>query len=199
MALDPLATTAALDARGITLPDGFDADTALASASEAVREAAGCPISETTSTVKLTGSYERYLELPGGPVTNVDTVTTNDVAVTGWRLIDDKLYRSWGWQFPQPDTGFCFDTGPGQLVVTYTHGLAVVPEDIIDLVCSMVAMRAATPYDVDARVTSEAIDDFRQTFAAAGGGSAYQLPEATREWLRNRFTSQAYVSGDRGR
>lgn len=198
MALNPLATTADLQVRGITIPDGIDVNRLLVAASTVVREAAGAPISQLTSTVTLPGSHSRWLDLPGGPVTEVTSITVNGVEVTNWTLEDGAVFRDSGWQFferPWPWTA-----APTRVEVTYTHGLAEVPEDIVDLVCSLVAMRLAAPYDVDPRVASEAIDDYRVSFTAADDGPlpVMQLPEATRTWLRNRFSgSNTYVTNSR--
>ena len=84
MSLDPLATTDDLAARNIT----WDADTEttlvttfLAEASAAVREAAGCPISQATSTINVVGELDDQLRLPGQPVQSVSTVEIDGSAV----------------------------------------------------------------------------------------------------------------------
>ncbi|WP_086809818.1 hypothetical protein [Streptomyces reticuliscabiei] len=188
MALDPLATVADLEALGMTV-DASEVAIAgqyLAVASAAVREAAGSPISETTSTLTLEGEADQRLRLPGLPVTAVASVKIDGVAVTDWRLRSQRLWRAAGW------TG-C--DGPSEVEVTQTHGLAVVPADIVDLVCRMVAgalkaYRAAedgSGLAVDKVITSERIGDYAVTFANDGRISEMDLPQYWRERLEARF------------
>lgn len=193
MALEPLATTADLAARGITITAPLDANKLLAAASAAVRDAAGAAISSVTSTVTLTGTRERYLPLPAGPVTDVAEVSANNHAITDFVVIDGQLYREFGWQFFLSNDQWQFTRAPSLITVTFTHGLAQVPDDIIDLVCSMVGQRVKTGYNVDPRLVSASIDDYREQYSV--DVQVGQLPESTREWLRQRFTTNAYITG----
>ncbi|WP_223772944.1 hypothetical protein [Streptomyces sp. 135] len=132
MALAPLATVADLEARGVTIElDELTAVTAyLDVASTLVRQAAGSPVSETTSTVVLEGGPSPWLCLPGLPVRSVSAVTVDGLADSRWTLVPSgALYRSCGW----------FSVADLTLVeVTYVHGLPEVPADIVDMVCRMV-------------------------------------------------------------
>ncbi|MFM9815823.1 hypothetical protein ACKI16_46040, partial [Streptomyces scabiei] len=94
MALDPLATVADLEARGLTVDPSETTvvETFLAEASAAVREAAGVPISQTVSTVALEGpDNSQWLTLPGPPILSVSAVEIDGVAVTDWRLRSHQL------------------------------------------------------------------------------------------------------------
>lgn len=187
MALDPLATQADLEARGLTV-DPSETEfvgVSLDVASTAVREAAGSPISETTSTITLEGEPGQWLTLPGLPVSAVATVELDGVAITDWRLRSQRLWRAVGW------TG-C--DGPSEVEVTQTHGLATVPSDIVDLVCRMVAgALKAQRSEEDGTglatevITSERIGDYAVTFGGDGRVSEMDLPQYWRERLEARF------------
>lgn len=187
MALDPLATQADLEARGVSVET---AETAIVGvyldvASTAVREAAGVAISQTGSTVAVEGQPEQWLTLPGPPVTAVDTVELDGEAVTDWRLRSGRLWRACGWQ-----TG----CGPSEVTVTYTHGLLSVPADIVDLVCrlaaaALVAYRASPGGEALAArdVRAERIGDYSVTYGDDGLITEMELPDYLRERLAARF------------
>jgi hypothetical protein len=201
VALTPLATAADLAARGIisVFPQ---VDVFLAEASAAVREAAGSPISQTTSTVKLhVHPGTSWIRLPGQPVTAVTAVELDGEPLTdGWSLVDGELHRPAGWA----------SAGPTPVTVTYTHGLPVVPEDIVGLACSIVAAAKAALDEDDeglglavdnGRVQSVTIDNFTETYSTAGEAVAavtpFMLPERTRRWLATRFGGGAAMVASR--
>lgn len=187
MALDPLATVADLEARGFTVEAS---ETSLAGiylgiASAAVREAAGVPISRTTSTITLEGPRGQWLRLPGLPIVSVASVSIDGVTVTDWLLRSERLWRACGW------TG----CEPSEVQVTQTHGLLDVPEDIVDLVCRMaasgiVAVRSAdggTALAGSKEITSERLGDWSVTYGADGRITEMDLPQYWRERLQARF------------
>lgn len=190
--LDPLGTAADLTARSITWVSPAEDDmvaTFLAEASAAIRDAAGVPISAVTSTVELVGSCDRWLRLPGPPVTAVAAASIDGDDVAGWKLVGGMLWRSSGWQ-PTHE--------PSLVTVEQTHGLPVVPEDIIGMVCALVgmALRAvhsstdgagAAPLPQD--VISVGIDDYRVAFRQDGDRNltVFTIPERVRKSLRARF------------
>jgi hypothetical protein len=186
VALDPLATVDDLEARGFTVEasEATIATTYLGVASAAVREAAGVPISRTTSTFTLEGASGQWLRLPGPPVVSVDSVSIDGTAVTDYRLRSERLWRAVGW------TG----CEPSEVEVTQTHGLLAVPEDIVDLVCRMaasgiVAARedGGTGVATSKEVTSERIGDWSVTYGADGRITEMDLPQYWRERLQARF------------
>lgn len=191
MALAPLATTADLTARGVTIDPAETVlvDTYLEVASTAVRDAAGSPISQTTSTVVLEGEPVQRLRLPGGPVVSVGEVLVDGEPVTEFRLRSGALWRACGWQD---------GCGPSEVTVTYTHGLAEVPADIVDLVCRLAAgalMSSRSAVDGEhlaARpVVSERIGDYSVTYAHTEAVSEVELPRYLRDRLAARFGSGA--------
>lgn len=190
---EPFADVADLAARNIAVPDGFDAGELLLSASDAIRDAAGCPITRTTSVVDLSGSGDRYLDLPGVPIVSVASVTLNAVAVTDWTLRDGALHRWPRW---------CAD---GTFEITYTHGLLAIPRDIVDLTCGLAAMAmsdAGGGYGSVGVTQSVRLGTAGETFFAPIGGSLISpmaIPERVRERLRARFGTSAVMVGWRGR
>jgi hypothetical protein len=195
VALQPLATVADLTARGLTIaPD----ETALVGvyldvASAAVREAAGVPISETTSTVTLEGEGYQWLSLPGPPVRSVEAVAVDGrvLAATDYKLRSGRLWLARGWSYS-------YD--PAEVTVTYTHGLPEVPADIVDLVCR-IAAAALVAYRAEdggtglaARdVRSERIGDYSVQYGDGGRITEMELPDYLREQLAARFGGGAAV------
>lgn len=194
MALAALATTADLAARGLTVEAGTEttvATTYLDVASTAVREAAGVPISQTTSTVSLEGTASQWLTLPGPPIISVASVELDGEAVTDYRLRSHRLWRECGWQS---------DCGPSEVDVVQTHGLDPVPSDIVDLVCRMAAA-ALADYRADSEgaglaagdIRAERIGDYSVTYGSHGLITVMELPDYERERLAARFGDGATI------
>ncbi|MER5892395.1 hypothetical protein [Streptomyces sp. NPDC001876] len=187
MALTALATVADLAARGLTVEPAEETITGtfLDVASAAVREAAGCPISQTTSTITLEGEDDTRLRLPGPPVTEVAEVLLDGTEVTNWRLRSDRLWRAAGWSSP---------SGPTEVEVTYTHGLPTVPADIVDLVCRIAAAALVAHRSEDdgtgiaaGDIRAERIGDYSVTYGDDGLITEMELPDYLRERLAARF------------
>jgi hypothetical protein len=188
MALDPLATLADLADRGLTVEAGTEttvATTYLYVASTAVREAAGVPISQATSTISLEGEAGEWLTLPGPPILSVASVEIDGETVTDWRLRNHRLWRACGW---------APGCGPSEVEVVQTHGLAVVPSDIVDLVCR-IAATAFADYRSDpdgaglaaGDIRAERIGDYSVTYGSSGLITSMELPDYLRERLAARF------------
>lgn len=113
----------------------------------------------TWSTTDANGCVQ--LDPPYRPVTAVSAVRVNTVAITGWYLRGNLLYRTagfgvyrgWGWP-------------PDQVDVDLTYGYSTVP----DAVKAAVLESAATGYTRPVgSVAMEAIDDYRVQYATTGG------------------------------
>src|SRR5690606_13818862 len=182
-----LATIADLESRGVTVsPDETSAvNVYLEVASALVRDAADSPVSEETSTVTLTGTRDDWLRLPGGPVRSVSEVTLDNVPVTDYRLSGGRLWRSGGWA-SGPE--------PSEVTVTYLHGLAVVPADIVDLVCrlagqELVALRSG---ETGSRpLKTERIGDYSAGYDTDAWAGDMRLTDWQRERLAARFGAGA--------
>jgi hypothetical protein len=187
MALDPLASVADVVALGLTLEADEEPlmETYLASASASVREAAGVPISETTSTLTLEGPASQWLTLPGPPVTAVSAVAIEEDEVTDWRLRDSRLWRAAGW------SPAC---QPSEVTVTQTHGLPTTPADIVMLVgriatATLLAWRSAPDGSglAAADIRQERLGDYAVTYGSDGRITELELPQHLREQLAGRF------------
>lgn len=188
MALTPLATLADITARGVlATAEQPVVNTALEAASAAVRSAAGSPISQSTDTVKLRGTCDARLRLPSGPVASVGAVALDGDPVTDFKAVDGILWRSAGWQS---------GAEPSEVTVTYTHGLATVPADVVDLVCRM-AVSVLLDYRKNPtsgglstrRVQSEKVGEYSVNYAGAWRISEHDLPDYVRARLAARFGS----------
>lgn len=183
MALPDLASPADLAARDVVLDPSVQT-VMLAVASTVVRGAAGSPILAATSTVDLDGWGDQLLTLPGQPVSAVSAVEVDGEAVSDFRLLGGRLWRRCGWGRRE-----C----PVNVAVTYTHGLAVVPADIVDLVCNLTVAGANALADGegvrDPRAVMERIDDYQVTWGqgAEAVASVMELPAGTRRMLAARF------------
>lgn len=182
MALAPLATVADLQARGVTIDPaevGF-VTLSLDVASTLVREAAGSPISQTTSVVTLEGQPGQRLRLPGLPVQSVSSITLDGTPVTDWYLTSGAPFRAAGWH-PRCE--------PSTVEVTYVHGLPTVPADIVDLVCRLAGQELAAfraGETASRAVQSERIGDYQVTYADSESGTM-TLTDFQRERLAARF------------
>lgn len=189
MALAPLATTADLTAHKIDTSDSETIAALLASASAAVRDAAGCSISRATVTVEVPGTPEQWLTVPGWAVTAVEDVLVDGVSVT-FKKVGGRLWAACGWQ-PTCD--------PTNVTMTITEGVEDVPADIVDLVCSLVAGGLAATeegYDPRRGMSYERIDDYQygMTTGADEIVSPMELPERTKQSLAARFGNSAFVT-----
>lgn len=207
MALDPLFTPTDLSARSIDTPDGMNAETIIDSVSEAIRTAAGCAISQLTSTIELP-SLERtdQLKLPAGPVTAVASVAINGNALVegvNYVRVGDSLYRIDGYVWADSVTPGAY-WRPCSVDVTYTHGYQDVPADIVDLGCSLVGAAFAQGADDTYGLRLPQVEklgdyeiDYRQTRSASTASndspSPVAIPPLTAAWLRQRFLGSAFI------
>lgn len=190
MALAPLATSADLSVRGVDTSNATLVEAMLEAASDAVRDAAGSPISQHTSTVTVEAGPGRSLRLPAQPVTAVSAVSIDGSAVTDWRLVSGALWRHGGWRR---------GCDPTLVDVTFTHGYAVVPADVVQLVCDFaIAAMHSSEDGARAGVAYESIDDYRVGYGqgADSTASAIEVPARTRAMLRQRFGGAAHVTSE---
>lgn len=195
MALPNLASTSDLSARGVEPDDDDVAELFLAVASSVIRGAAQSPILETTSTVELWAQdADQYLDLPGKPVTAVSGVAVDGTALatTEYKLIHGRLWRRCGW---------ATNCTPFQTSVTMTHGLAVVPPWVVQLVCdlALAGIKAAPAGARDPRVAIETLGPYSVTFTQQGEqvATAMELPLATKQALRKAFGGGAGMVASR--
>lgn len=203
MALAPLAQAADLDTKGVDISNAPLVALMLDVASSVIREAAGSTISQETSTVKVMAPDGRWLTLPG-PVTAVASVLLDGVAFADWKFIGGMLWHPWGWSYGTYtyQRPFRHDIWiPVEVTVTYTHGYVEVPADIVNLCADLakLGIESASQQSRPAALLSstESIDDRSETFQyAANAGTLMELPEATQQWLAQRFGAGVYVTSE---
>lgn len=195
MALPDLATTADLSARGVEPDDDDVAGVFLAVASSVVRGAAQSPIVQATSTVALWGvDGDRYLDLPGKPVTAVSAVSVGGAALptTAYKLVHGRLWRFCGWGH---------ELCPTEVTVTLTHGYLACPEWVVQLVCDLAiaGIKAAPSGARDPRIFVESLGPYSVTYSQAGAlvATAMELPVATKLALRKAFGGGATMVASR--
>ena len=205
MSLPLLATlpdVAAILQRDLTSQETTNGTRLLGMASDMVRRYTRQQISQTVNdTIVLPGNWDNVLVLPQRPVTNVSSVLINGASPVYqvWRTVDDTLFMGTGAY--QPDFGVLLwggnalwgpagsNTGPqatgatwqgpsSQITVTYTHGFAEIPGDIVNVVAGMVALAIASPVGVN----MEKIGGYQVAYSRSEGG-AMQIQPADKEIL----------------
>jgi hypothetical protein len=193
---------AAILQRDLTSQETTNGTRLLGMASDMVRRYTRQQISQTVNdTIVLPGNWDNVLVLPQRPVTNVSSVLINGASPVYqvWRTVDDTLFMGTGAY--QPDFGVLLwggnalwgpagsNTGPqatgatwqgpsSQITVTYTHGFAEIPGDIVNVVAGMVALAIASPVGVN----MEKIGGYQVAYSRSEGG-AMQIQPADKEIL----------------
>lgn len=185
----PLAYVTDVQALGIDVSNVTLVQSLIDSVSAEVREAAGCPITVTESTITMRGVSEQYIPLPGGPIRSVSSVTMGGEAVTDHVVSDGRLWRAGGW-----------GNITQAVVVTYTHGYDAPPADITRKVCLHVAAGLAAAADGFAGhrgVAYERGDDYQIGYMQGDAENVdpVELTDREKVDLRNRFGGGVYVTG----
>ena len=161
--LQPLASAADAADYGITVTAA-----GLARASARIRGHVRQRITYGTSTVTLPASDRR---LPERPVVSVESVVSEDgtalVAGTDYELVGDRI-----------------DTArTDRLTVTYTHGLGTLPDDLVELVCTVAARMGGMPAELQAGVQQQGAGPFQQTYGWDAYKAASGLTEGEKQVL----------------
>lgn len=186
---DQLATPADLAS---LLQQDLDASTAnmlleLATA-KVQRAAGGQRIVDTTDTAIIDVEpwhTDRYLALPQLPVRSVSAVLIDGVASTDWLLRNQKLWRACGWGL---------SCQPTQVTVTYAHGYPTGSQ-WLQLARDATLSLAKLGYGNPSGATSEAIDDYRVTYAEAD--ARMQMTEQMRQAIADAYGTSTYVTSSR--
>lgn len=173
-----------------------DVDTATATllielATGKVQAACGQLLVDTTSTITLhvdpCSGYDPWLPLPQRPVRAVGSVLIDGVAVTDWYLRDQQLWRLNGWNVNA--------SAPTEIsVVDLVHGY-LDGAQALQLARGMVLGLAMAGYGNPGGATSEAIDDYRVTYAEAD--ARMQVTDSMRDQLVAAYGVSAYVTTSR--
>jgi len=134
--------------------DTYSATQALTLASGEFSGATETWFAATNVTWSTLIGYTTAVDLPFSPVTAVSAVRVNGVAVTGFTLRKNGLYRAAGF-------GSFFVSMPNLFEADLTHGYTTVPDDVKRAVLDL----AGEEYETTVRnVRSESIDDYQITF-----------------------------------
>lgn len=90
------------------------------------------PIATLTTTETYNGNGGTAMQLRGYPIQSVTSITVDGQPCTLFHFDDANLIRD--------DAGF-FNRGQANVIVTYTAGFAVIPEEISQCAIEMVALR----------------------------------------------------------
>ena len=158
--LPALASTADAAEYGLTVTTA-----SLLRASARIRGHVGQQITYGTSRVVLPESSR---QLPQRPVVSVESVTDEDgTALADWELVGDRIDIS----------------ATGRLTVSYTHGLDTLPDELIELVCTMAARLGGMPAELQAGVQSQGAGPFQQTYGWDSYKAASGLTEGEKQVL----------------
>lgn len=180
-----LATLDDLKSNGIEVTDEQTATSLLDSVSDAVRSAAGCPITLGEWTVDIPGEQSRNSTCHARPSEAFPGCSSTARPSTTGDSSDHSLYREEPWS--------PFGRIPSVVTVTFTGGWNPIPADVVRLVCSYVAAGLHQLEDggpgAHVGVSYERVDDAQVGYTQGDSTQidVTELPEATKRRLRNRF------------
>ena len=168
-----LATVADLEARlgrSLDATETARAEALLAGASARVRSYTGQEFEQSTSTDRVRVRDGR-VRLPQRPVTAVTAIADtdgNDVDFTWYagELVDV------GWSSRIDRIGYRYSTR--WLDVTYTHGYATIPDDVVEVVCQMV-LRAFGVDPEASGLSQESIGSYSYSVGAVAASGSVGL------------------------
>lgn len=171
-----LATVADLEARlGRSLDGGAEtarAETLLDGVSARVRTYTGQQFDLATDDEQRLRVRRGRVRLPQRPVVAVSAIADvdgNDVEHT-WHAGDVVHLAALG-SVPRFDVEPYANGGPTWVDVTYTHGYATIPDDVVEVVCSM-TLRAFGSDPSASGITQEAVEGYSYSMGAAGAAGA---------------------------
>lgn len=148
-----------------------------------IQNETGQLIVQGTSSPILTGENSLWLDLPQWPIQSVTSVVMDGVTITDWVLRKQKLWRWLGWQAPLYQ--------PSEVVVTYTHGYQPGARQL-QMARGACLSLAQAGYTNPSGVQSEAIDDYKVTYAQAVG--RMKMTDNLRDALVASYGKPAYVT-----
>ena len=190
MSPTPLATQADLEAALQRTLDATQAAMALRRASARVRKSCRQELTLVENETVTRPGGSRILRLPQRPLVLDDTHPLTVVELFGigsveyealegrdFTRIGTELTRGEAWWAPTRLMGWPWMRPQGiwaqRVRVTYSHGYAEVPDDIVDVVLDLAAMNMTNPQGL----RSESIDDYSRTFGSETIGNAKLTPE----------------------
>ena len=150
------------------------------------RAAGGQRIVEVTNSdvlIDVTDPCDLYLALPQLPVQSVDEVQLDGVVITDWFLRSQMLWRAGGWMRSY--------NPPSQVTATWTSGYPAGSQ-WLQLGKDMTLSLARLGWGSPTGATSEAIDDYRVTYAEAD--ARMQVTDFMAAAIAGAYGASAYVT-----
>lgn len=159
--------------------DVVRADSILTDVSASVRRFCGQDFTQATTTDRLAVRRGR-VRLPQWPVTAVSAVADINANPVLFSWVDGDIVT-----LSQNLDSFTFEpwsNGFTHVDVTYTHGYAILPDDIVGIVCQIAARVLGSPPEQSGK-QSEEIGDYSYSLGAAAAAGPVGLLPAEREAL----------------
>jgi hypothetical protein len=197
---DPSALEARLG-RTLTTAEEARAEALLEDASGLVIGYTGQRFTAVVDDVMVIRSDNGIIVLPNGPVTSVTSVTAlgfngaPDIAVVGWTWdrLNTIVLADWAStviNLPEVFVDHMNEMTPTYAVV-WSHGYAIVPADVVSVVCGM-TLRTLTSPTMRGGVTSETVGPYSYRLDVADGGTVVRMTDEDRQVLaRYRVTVAA--------
>ncbi|MFD7705711.1 hypothetical protein [Streptomyces sp. NPDC059786] len=179
--------------RPLTGPETARAEALLADASALVRSYTGRTFTRTDDETIVVRAQQGEIRLPQTPVIDVIRVVAigsggaPDLPVIGWQWDGLDLIRTAAdspainlperW-YDEDDTDY-----PGTYRVTYSHGTAEVPADIVAVVARM-TLRTLTSPTMAGGVTGETIGPYSYRTDGSGVGTAVTMTDEDQQMLK---------------
>lgn len=172
----PLATSADYASLIGPIPAGVNIDTLCVAASARVRAYCGWHIATSVTeafTVNGSGTFRQFL--PSLFLTDVASVSDSggvlDLTQLDWATEGYIEWAQYSPGFPR-SYGFpgMFSRRPRGIVATVTHGYPLVPQDLVALVCTVVARQAASPSGVLREQAGQVSAAYSQVAPNVAGG-----------------------------
>ena len=193
--MDPLASATDLQdrlGRPLTVQEEARAQALLADASALVRSFTGRNFTRTDDDTVILRAQQGEIRLPQTPVLDVTEVVAvgtggaPDLPVVGWRWDGLDIIRTSAdsptINLPELWTDEEYDSYPGTYRITYSHGTAEVPADVVAVVARM-ALRTLTSPTMAGGVTGETIGPYSYRTDGSGVGTAVAMTDDDRKML----------------
>lgn len=178
--------------RPLTAQEDARAQALLADASALVRAFTGRDFTRSDNDTVVLRAQQGEIRLPQTPVLDVTAVVAvgaggaPDLPVVGWRWDGLDIIRTSAdspvINLPELWTDEEYDSYPGTYRVTYSHGDAEVPADVVAVVARM-ALRTLTSPTMAGGVTGETIGPYSYRTDGSGIGTAVAMTDDDRKML----------------
>lgn len=163
----------------VSSSDVVRAEAVLGDVSASVRRFTGQDFTQATTTDRLK-VRRGQVRLPQWPITAVSAVVDTNANSVLFNWVDGDMVTI----SPNLDS-FSFEpwsNGFTHVDVTYTHGYADLPDDLVGIVCQIAARVMGSPPELSGR-QSEELGDYSYTLGAAAAAGPIGLLPAEREAL----------------